>query len=159
MKQVKTLQDRMNSVKPYFRGIEMYNEAIMVKVVYPKSWKAYPSDDGKIKVTLSDDGTMTYYYADSNESTYDEIFDLIEQTVKTNQEVILKINLLKDKVLELKEIFQNKSYEELTTLKFVTDDVKSKKTKRKYTRKNKTSEKAKEEAQTEHNVAMEEEAL
>ena len=123
---MKTLQDRMNSVKPYFRGIEMYNEAIMVKVVYPKSWKAYPSDDGKIKVTLSDDGTMTYYYADSNESTYDEIFDLIEQTVKTNQEVILKINLLKDKVVELKEIFQNKSYEELTTLKFVTDEGKEK---------------------------------
>ena len=39
---MKTLQERMNDMKPYFRGIEMYNEALMVKVVYPPRWKAYP---------------------------------------------------------------------------------------------------------------------
>jgi hypothetical protein len=48
---MKTLQERMNDMKPYFRGIEMYNEAIMVKVAYPNKWKAYPSEDGRIKIT------------------------------------------------------------------------------------------------------------
>ena len=51
-------------MKPHFRGIEMYNEALMVKVVFPNNWKAYPSKDNRIKVTPSDDGRMTYYYAD-----------------------------------------------------------------------------------------------
>lgn len=131
----KTLQDRMNDMKPYFRGIEMYNEAIIVKVAYPNNWKAYPSDDDKIKVTPSDDGTLTYYYADSNESTYEKIFDLIEDTIKANQDIFLKLKLLKDKVEELKELFSNTSYDDLVNLQFIIG--KPKKEKRKYTRKKK----------------------
>lgn len=128
----------MNAMRPYFRGVEMYNEALMVKVVFPNNWKAYPSDDGKIKVAPSDtDPNLTFYYADSNESTYEEMFDLIEQTIKANQDIGLKLKLLRDKVEELKELFSNLSYDELLTLKFVTEKVKTEKPKRKYTRKKK----------------------
>ena len=148
----KTLQDRMNDMKPYFRGIEMYNEAIMVKVAYPNNWKAYPSNDGKINVTPSDDGTITYYYADSNNTTYEEIFDIVEETIKTNQDIILKLKLLRDKVEELKELFSNTSYDDLLNLQFVIG--KPKKEKRKYTKKKKevveeTNEENKEEIKEE----------
>lgn len=125
-------------MKPYFRGIEMYNEAIMVKVVFPNKWKAYPNEDGRIKVTPSDsDPNVTYYYADSKDTTYEDIFDLVEETIKSNQEIVLKLKLLKDKVEELKEIFQNKSYEDLQHLQFVIENNK----KRKYSRKKKEEEK------------------
>lgn len=138
-----TLQDKMNNLKPYFRGIEMYNEAIMVKVAFPNNWKAYPSDDGKIKVTESEtDSTLTYYYADSNNTTYEEMLDLVEQTVKANQDIVLKLKLLKDKVEELKELFQNTPYDDLTNLEFVI--AKKTKPKRKYAKK-----KAKVEEETE----------
>lgn len=131
----------MNDMKPYFRGIEMYNEAIMVKVVFPNKWKAYPSDDGRINVTPSDnDPNMTYYYADSNNTTYEDMFDLIEQTIKANQDILLKLQLLRDKGEELKELFSKLSYEELKTLKFVTEKVKEEKPKRKYTKKKKETE-------------------
>ena len=130
---MKTLQERMNDMMPYFRGIEMYNEALMVKVVFPKNWKAYPSDDGRIKTTASDDGTMTYYYADSKDTTYDEIFDLVEQTIKANQDIILKLKLLKEKVEELKELFQSTPYDDLLNLQFVLE--KPTKAKRKYSKK------------------------
>lgn len=124
----------MNDMRPYFRGIEMYNEAIMVKVAYPNKWKAYPSDDGRIKVTPSEtDPNTTYYYADSNGSTYEEIFDLIEQTIKANQDIVLKLKLLRDKVEELKELFQNTSYDDLLNLQFVIE--KPTKPKRKYVKK------------------------
>lgn len=129
----KTLQDRMNDMKPYFRGIEMYNDALMVKVVYPTKWVVYPSDDGRIKVTESDDHKMTYYYADSNDTTYEEMFDLVEQTIKANQDIILKLKLLKDKVEELKELFNNTPYDDLLTLQFVIG--KQAKPKRKYVKK------------------------
>lgn len=136
---MKTLQERMNDMRPYFRGIEMYNEALMVKVIYPDKWKAYPSDDGRIKVTPSDtDANMTYYYADSNNTTYEDIFDLVEQTIKANKDIVLKLKLLREKGEELKELFSKLTYEELLTLKFVTET--EKKTKRKYTRKKKTNE-------------------
>jgi hypothetical protein len=137
----------MNEMKPYFRGIEMYNDALMVKVVFPKNWKAYPSADGRIKTTPSDDETLTYYYADSKDTTYEEMFDLIEETIKANNEIILKLKLLKDKVEELKELFSKSTYEELQTLKFVTESIKEEKPKRKYTKKKKVDEKPQEESE------------
>jgi hypothetical protein len=131
---MKTLQERMNDMKPYFRGIEMYNEAIMVKVAYPNKWKAYPSEDGRIKITPSDsDPSLTYYYADSKDTTYEEMFDLVEQTIKANQDIVLKLKLLRDKVEELKELFQNTPYDDLLNLQFVV----GKKPKRKYVKKKK----------------------
>ena len=135
----------MNDMKPYFRGIEMYNEALMVKVVFPDRWKAYPSNDGRIKVTPSDDGRLTYYYADSKDTTYEEMFDLVEETIKANNDIVLKMKLLREKGEELKELFSRLSYEELATLKFVTEKPKEAKPKRKYTKKKKEAEKPKEE--------------
>ena len=131
----------MNEMRPYFRGIEMYNEALMVKVMFPNKWKVYPSDDGRIKVTPSEsDPNLTYYYADSKDTTYEDMFDLIEQTIKANQDIILKLKLLRDKGEELKELFSKLPYEELVTLKFVTEKVKEGKPKRKYNRKKKETE-------------------
>ena len=124
----------MNDMRAYFRGIEMYNEASIVKVAYPNKWKAYPSDDGRIKVTPSEtDPNVTYYYADSKDTTYEEMFDLVEQTIKANQDIVLKLKLLKDKVEELKELFQNTPYDDLLNLRFVIE--KPTKPKRKYVKK------------------------
>ena len=149
---MKTLQERMNDMKPYFRGIEMYNEALMVKVIYPPRWKAYPSADGRIKVTEGDnDKSLTYYYANSNDTTYEDMFDLIEETIKANNEIVLKLQLLKTKVEELKELFSQLSYDELKTIKFVTEDAKTSKGKKKYTKKKKEAEKAQEVPQIENN--------
>ena len=147
---MKTLQERMNDMKPYFRGIEMYNEALMVKVTYPDRWKAYPSDDGRIKVTPSDtDPNLTYYYADSNDTTYEEMFDLVEQTIKANKDIVLKLKLLKEKGEELKELFSRLGYEELQTLRFVTEQEKPK---RKYTKRKKNIEVTEPETVTENNA-------
>lgn len=118
-KSKKSLQDRMNGMKPYFRGIEMYNEALIVKVVFPNNWKAYDSQDGKIKVTPSDSNpNESYYYANSEDASYDDMFDLIEETIKANQDILLKLELLKKKIEELKEIFSSHSYDELCSLSF-----------------------------------------
>lgn len=140
-----TLQERMENMRPYFRGIEMYNDALLVKVVYPKNWKYYPSSDGKINVALSEDGTdVVFYYSDSKDSSYDDMFTLIEETIKVNNETILKLKLLKDKVEELKTLFSEKSYEELETLTFGFSAPKTEKPKRKYTKRKKAQENANE---------------
>ena len=153
----KTLQDRMNDMKPYFRGIEMYNEALMVKVVMPANWKCYPSADGRIKVTPSDtDPNMTFYYADSSNTSYEDMFDLIEETIKANKDILLKLKLLREKVEELKETFSMHTYEELQTLKFVLEGTEKSKAKRKYTKKKKDDEKQQEVPQIEENNTIEE---
>lgn len=154
---MKTLQERMNDMKPYFRGIEMYNEALIVRVMLPPRWKAYNSNDGRIKATPSETVANEYfYYANSEDTSYEDIFDLIEETIKANNDIVLKMKLLRDKGEELKELFSRLSYEELMTLKFVTEKPKKDKGKRKYTKKKKEAEKEEEVPQTETNEDMEE---
>jgi hypothetical protein len=149
---MKSLQDRMNDMKPYFRGIEMYNEALIVRVVLPPKWKAYNSNDGRIKAAPSENvANEYYYYANSENTTYEDIFDLIEETIKANNDIVLKMKLLRDKGEELKELFSRLPYDELVTLKFVTEKPKEDKPKRKYTKKKKEVEKAQEQPQTETN--------
>jgi hypothetical protein len=136
----------MNDMKPYFRAIEVYNNALMVRVIFPSNWKVYDRQDSVIKVTPSEtNANEVIYYADSADATYEDIFDLVEETIKANQDIVLKLKLLKDKVEELKEMFSRLPFEELKTLKFVTEKVKEVKPKRKYTKKKKEEEKAAEE--------------
>jgi hypothetical protein len=66
------------------------------------------------------------------------------------------MKLLRDKGEELKELFSRLSYEELMTLKFVTEKPKKEKAKRKYTKKKKEAEKEEEVPHTETNENMEE---
>ena len=150
-KNKKTLQERMESMRPYFKGIEMYNEALIVKVVFPNNWKAYDSQDGRIKVTPSESNpNESFYYANSENSSYDDIFDLIEETIKANQDIILKLELLKDKIEELKEAFSTHTYDELCSLSFSF-----KKGKRKYVKTEKVPQNANKVPQNANKVPIE----
>ena len=154
---MKSLQQRMDEMKPYFRAIEVYNDALMVRVVMPSNWKIYPSADGKIKVTPSETNTNeAIYYADCHDASYEDIFDLVEETIKNNRDIVSKLKLLKEKVEELKELFSTHSFEELQTLRFELSEAKKEKPKRKYTKKKKEAEKAAEEPVEEENNTVEE---
>ena len=143
---MKTLQSRMDEMKPYFRAIEVYNDALMVRVVLPSSWKIYPSADGKIKVTPSEtNANEAIYYADCHEASYEDIFDLVEETIKNNRDIVSKLKLLKEKVEELKELFSTHSFEQLQTLRFEIGELEKAKPKRKYTKRKKVAENPKEE--------------
>ena len=82
------------------------------------------------------------------------MFDLVEQTIKANQDIVLKLKLLKDKVEELKELFQNTPYDDLLNLQFVIE--KPTKPKRKYVKKKVKVEEEGE--QVENNEVKDEEA-
>lgn len=144
---MKSLQQRMNEMSPYFRGIEVYNNALIVKVTFPSNWKYFQSPDERIKVTPGeDDENMVYYYANSSDASFEDLFDIIEETIKVNLDTTLKLKLLKEKVEELREIFSNHTYDELQNLSIVF--TKKEKTKRRNTRK-----KVKEEKETPENEA------
>lgn len=142
MAKQRNLQDRINGISKYFSGIEMYNGALIVKVVLPDKWNVSNSIDGTIKVAKSDvKANEYYYYANSEEHTYDDVFDLIEETIEVNETTILKLELLREKVYELREIFADEtiSFEKLKRLKFTFESPKKGKTK-----KNKTENKEEE---------------
>lgn len=135
------LQDEIMKLGDYFRGIEYFNDALIVKVNFPPRWQVYPSIDGNIKPAKSDNTTGEYYYyGDMNKVSLDDIFALINETIEANKDAESKIHLLNEKVIELKELFKRETFERLSNLKFVIEEPKQEKPKRKYTRKKKVEE-------------------
>ena len=135
------LQDEIMKLGDYFRGIEYFNDALIVKVNFPPRWQVYPSIDGNIKPAKSDNTTGEYYYyGDMNKVSLDDIFALINETIEANKDAESKIHLLNEKVIELKELFKRETFEKLSNLKFVIEEPKPEKPKRKYTRKKKVEE-------------------
>lgn len=132
------LQDRIKSNAEYFRGMEIRNGIVIVKVLYKDRWGAYPSNDEKIKVAKSDEVPNEYfYYGDFPDISFDDVFDLIENTIEMNLNAIAKIELLNAKFEELKNIFATESLDKLKTLYFAFENVKPSKPKRKYNKKKK----------------------
>ena len=135
------LQDEIMKLGDYFRGIEYYNEALIVKVNFPQRWQVYPSKDGNIKPAKSEKAVGEYYYyGNMNIVTLDDIFGVIKETIEANKDAELKIQLLNEKANELKELFKTNPYDKLLGLKFVLEEVKAEKPKRKYTKKKKKVE-------------------
>jgi len=140
------LQDKIELIKPYFRSLETYNDALIIRVHFPPKWAVFPSDDGKIKAAPSDQKAYEYfYYGDSNKVSLDDIFDFIKETIEVNQSIEEKAKLLVEKTKELQELFETTPLEKLKTLNFVMEDIKKPKAKRKYTRRKKVQENVKEE--------------
>ena len=134
------LQDEIMKLGDYFRGIEYFNDALIVKVNFPPRWQVYPSLEGNIKPAKSEKAVGEYfYYGDMNKVSLDEIFALIQETIEANKDAELKIQLLNEKVLELKELFKRETYDRLSRLKYVIEEepVEKKKPKRKYNKKKK----------------------
>jgi len=135
------LQDEIMKLGDYFRGIEYFNEALIVKVNFPPRWQVYPSIDGNIKPAKSDNTTGEYYYyGDMNKVSLDDIFGLVKETIEANKDAELKIGLLNDKITELKELFRSTPYDKLVNLKYVIEETKAEKPKRKYTKRKKKEE-------------------
>ena len=129
-KSIITLQDRIQSLQPYFLSIEVKESLYIVKVLLPNKWSAYNREDEVIKVVKSDtDKNTWFYYAEIKDVELNDIFDLIEETIATNESVTKKIALMKTKMEELKDLFQNESLERLETLEFMFKNVKKTKVK------------------------------
>ena len=136
------LQDEILKLGDYFRGIEYYNDAIIVKVNFPPRWQVFPSNDNLIKPAKSETSNGEYfYYGNMNNVSLDDIFTLIKDTIEANKDAELKIKLLAEKYNELKELFKTNTYESLLRLKLVIEEEKKEeKPKRKYTKKKKKEE-------------------
>jgi hypothetical protein len=90
------LQDEIMKLGDYFRGIEYYNDALIVKVNFPPRWQVYPSKDGNIKPAKSESNAGEYYYyGNMNKVSLDDIFGVIKETIEdvkpTESEKVLEV--------------------------------------------------------------------
>jgi len=118
------IQNKLDSLSPYFKGIKVAENYRVVEFILKKSWSLEENEEIQVsqKETKESSGVLfTMFYSDTK--TFDEIIDFVEdKIINYNLEVEEKERLLKAKVEELKRVFEMKSLDELNHLKFTTEE-------------------------------------
>lgn len=133
------ITERIESIKPYFYSMNVAaeNGIIYVLVQFPKGWGCSEVTEHNFGVsTVRDEAPDFYYFYATLSVGFDKVFDAIEYNIQFNLEAQAKVSLLREKVEELKNIFENEDIETLKTLEF---KYKQKKNKTKKTQKDAAS--------------------
>lgn len=112
------IQDRLLKLAPYNPGFNLFSGQIIIHVTYKPNWRVLDSYDEAVKIARDDNNQFQYYYYASTETDFNRIFDVIDTTVKFNNEAELKRQLLVQKVNELQKLFESEDLEVLQTLEF-----------------------------------------
>lgn len=129
------IKERIEKLGMYFHSMNVASEnnIIYVCVQFPKGWGCSELTEYNYKVKAVDDEIPGYFYFFADmEIGFDKVFDAIEYNIQFNEEAQAKVSLLKEKIEELKNIFETEDINVLKTLEF--------KLKKKIVKKNKNKE-------------------
>lgn len=124
---------KLKDLFPYVNGIDIIEEYYVVRVTYKPTWSVHESNNKSIIVSNVND-TMDgeyVYVGKKSDVEIEEIYDEISLTVEINRNAEKKFELLNQKILELKSIFAQETYEKLLDLTFVFEQQKPTKKKTK----------------------------
>lgn len=116
------IQQRLNKLKPYVKGMRFVNTTSVVDVQLKENWTINESKNILVKRGKSEENYFMFYSEDETIS-FDDILDHVESIINTNIENEKKLELIKIKIEELKRHFETKSLEVLRTLKFEFDEL------------------------------------
>jgi hypothetical protein len=124
---------KLKDLFPYVNGIDIIEEYYVVRVTYKPTWSVHESDNKSIIVSnVNDTMDGEYVYAGKKSDVeIEEIYDEISLTVEINRNAEKKFELLSQKILELKSIFAQETYEKLLYLTFAFERQKPTKKKTK----------------------------
>lgn len=116
----KSLQDRIKGLESFRPDITFKDGTFILKIKYKGGWTILKPQDPEKVAFAEDNNTKGVYWYVSNIEDTDLVFDLIEETINVNKEYEKKIELYKQKVQELKDLFlSDETYERLATLQFI----------------------------------------
>lgn len=118
------IQERINKLKPYFKGLKVADNYRIVEFNLKDTWVIEKSDYIELqqkKIKESNNVLYSMFY--SEKKSFDDILDYVEnEVIRYNLDLEEKERLLMMKVEELKRVFENKDLDELNNLKFTTED-------------------------------------
>jgi hypothetical protein len=119
---MKGIQERLNKLKPYVKGMRFVNTTSVVDVQLKENWVISESKTILVKKGKSEENYFIFYSEDESMG-FDDILDHVEKIINLNIENEKKLELIKIKIEELKKHFETKSLDVLKTLKFQFDDL------------------------------------
>lgn len=115
------ITERIETIREYFHSMNVAaeNGIIYVLVQFPKGWGCSEVTEHNFNVKAVRDENPEFYYFFANLSVgFDKVFDAIEYNIQFNLEAQAKVNLLRSKIDELRDIFEKEDIDTLKTLEF-----------------------------------------
>ena len=113
--------DRIKKLGSYFNSmnIEGENGIIYARVCFPKGWVCSEVTEHNFNVkAVKDEVPGYFYFYTETQCGFESLFDAIDYNIKFNQDAQDKVNLLRIKIEELKNIFEEEDISVLRTLEF-----------------------------------------
>ena len=108
---------------PQLIGVKIAEKYKIIEAELKRGWTVPPNDSISVDKKASKKEGVDYYLFYSVDKTIDEVIDwLMEDVIKPNIENEQKQSLLKEKVNELKQMFQSTSLDELQLLRFTSEE-------------------------------------
>lgn len=123
-----SIKQRIENIKEYFKEMQIVTidgeQVIYVIVNFPYGWVIDELLETKFQVTVQEGEYPTeFYFATNIDNGENKVFDAIEYNIEKMKDAIERAQLLKAKIAELKDIFQNENITlpELRSLRFKWD--------------------------------------
>jgi len=135
------LNERIANVKPYFLlfNVSAEEDAIYAVAKFPENWtipdRGALKSTYKVEIAPMNNGIC---FATETKNGPECVFDALDYVIKFNKCVEERVELLRAKVAELKDLFAKEDLEKLKTLTFIFEEPK----KRKYSKKSVAQEAA-----------------
>ena len=116
-----SIQERINKLGDYFKGMQVSaeNGIIYVTVQFQKGWACSEVTEHNFGVkAVQDEVPGVFYFFTDMEVGFDKVFDAIDYNIHFNEEAQAKVNLLREKIEELRNVFENEDINVLKTLEF-----------------------------------------
>jgi len=110
----------------YLHSVRVLKNYLSFDMSFPSSWlllKKYPEGIEIIQNQTNDGTTITSFVTINNKELLDVLENTVETIIKSNIEREEKEKLFKNKVQELKNIFEKEKLENLKSLKFDIEEL------------------------------------
>jgi len=121
-----SLYKEIEHIVDYCSSIRKLKTYLSFDMIFPATWNVLKSqvDETKTVFNKSDDkGKNISFVSEINEEAISETISNIETVINNNKEKEEKERLFKEKVNELKNLFEKGGLEDLKNLKFDVDDI------------------------------------
>jgi hypothetical protein len=121
-----SLYKEIENIVDYCSSIRKLKTYLSFDMVFPATWNVLKSqvDETKTVFNKSDEkGKNISFVSEINEEAISETISKIETVINYNKEKEEKERLFKEKVNELKNLFEKGGLEDLKNLKFDVDDI------------------------------------
>jgi hypothetical protein len=121
-----SLYKEIEHIVDYCSSIRKLKTYLSFDMIFPSTWNVLKSqvDETKTVFNKSDDkGKNISFVSEINEEAISDTISKIETVIKYNKEKEEKERLFKEKVNELKNLFEKGGLEDLKNLKFDVDEI------------------------------------